>query len=250
MRLIRFALLLIAFIAAPIALHAAVTQSDVSFKSGNETIHGVLFVPDGAGKHPAIVVIHEWWGLTDWVKDQGRDFADHGYVALAVDLYRGKVATDRDTAHELMSGMSQDRALRDMTAAANYLASLPSVRADRIGAVGWCMGGGLALQLALSDPQIKAVAMNYGTPVTDHAQLTAMKAQVLGNFGALDQGITPDDVHQFEAALKAAGKPGDLKIYPDAGHGFENPVNKAGYNAADAADAHRRMIDFFARTLK
>ncbi|HTG63012.1 MAG TPA: dienelactone hydrolase family protein, partial [Terriglobia bacterium] len=89
----------------------------VSYKSGDETVTGYLALPDSAGPHPAIVVIHEWWGLNDWVKEQTQKFAQQGYVVLAADLYRGKVAADPDQAHELMRGMPQDRAVSDLIAA-------------------------------------------------------------------------------------------------------------------------------------
>jgi len=240
----RLAMLFCFFLAAPL-LFSASQPTEVSFPSGNETVQGLLYVPSTPGRHPGLVVIHEWWGLNDWVKEQAADFADHGYVALAVDLYRGKVATDPETAHELMRGLPQDRAVRDLTAAANYLKTLKSVDPNRLGAVGWCFGGGLAAQLAVADPDLRAVAINYGSLPTDASALKQIHAAIVGNFGALDQGITPQDVNDFAAAMKALGKPVDVKIYPDAGHAFENPNNKTGYRPADAKDAHKRMLAFF-----
>jgi carboxymethylenebutenolidase len=223
---------------------------DVTIKSGTETISGYLVMPDTAGPHPAIVVIHEWWGLNDWVKEQTKKFADQGFAALAVDLYRGKVATDADTAHQLMRGLPQDRAVRDMKAAFAYLASRPEVNKNKIGSVGWCMGGGLSLQLAIHEPKLAACAMNYGSMPTDAGEIAKIQAPILGNFGAEDQGITPDDVHTFENAMKAAHKSVDMKIYNGAGHAFENPNNKGGYRPEAAADAWSRMVAFFDKTLK
>ncbi len=234
---------------ATAASPAQAAPQTVTFSSGDETVSALLYLPATKGPYPALVVVHEWWGVSDWVKQQAQDFASHGYAALVVDLYRGKATQDPNVAHELMRGLPQDRALRDMQGAVTYLGSRKDVRKDRIGAVGWCMGGGLALQLALNDPAIRAVAINYGALSTDKAQLNAMKAEVLGNFGALDRGITPVDVHSFEATLKADGRHPDIKIYPGAGHGFENPINKDGYRPADTQDAHQRMLDFFKRTL-
>jgi carboxymethylenebutenolidase len=223
---------------------------NVTIKSGAETISGYLALPDSAGRHPALVVIHEWWGLNDWVKDQAQKFADQGYVALAVDLYRVKVATDAGTAHELMRGMPQDRAIRDIKAAFTYLALRPDVNKNKIGSVGWCMGGGLSLQLAIHEPKLAACAMNYGSMPTDAEEISKIKAPILGNFGAEDQGITPDDVHAFEKAMKTEGKSVDMKVYDGAGHAFENPNNKGGYRPEAAADAWSRMVAFFAKTLK
>ena len=100
------------------------------------------------------------------------------------------------------------------------------MKRDRIGAVGWCMGGGYALQLAIAAPTLKAVAINYGALATDKAALAKIHAAVLGNFGGQDHGIPPDAVHAFEAAMQSLGKPVDAKIYPDAGHAFENPNNR------------------------
>jgi carboxymethylenebutenolidase len=227
----------------------AAAGEKVSFKSGNDTVSGLLYTPSGGGKHPAIVVIHEWWGLNDWVKQQAEQLAHHGYVTLAVDLYRGHVATDTETAHELMRGLPQDQGVRDLTAAAAYLSSREDVDTSRIGAIGWCMGGGYAAQLAVADPELKAVSINYGALPTDPAALAAIHAAVLGNFGGQDKGITPASVEAFSSALKKMGKSVNVKIYPDAGHAFENPNNKEGYRKQDAEDAQRRSVNFFATTL-
>jgi carboxymethylenebutenolidase len=194
-------------------------------------------------------VFHEWWGLNDWVKEQASDFASHGYVVLAVDLYRGQVATDTDTAHQLMRGLPQDRGIRDLKAAETYLSSRKDVDPHRIGAIGWCMGGGYALDFAVADPNLKAVVANYGPPPTDPDSLKQIRAAILGNYGGLDKGILPADVESFGAEMKKLGKSADLKIYPDAGHAFENPNNKAGYRPQDTADAKSRYLRFFAREL-
>ena len=228
----------------------AVTPENVSFVSAGETVHGVLYRPQGAGPFPAIVVIHEWMGLNDWVKQQASLFAEHGYVTLAVDLYRGQVATDPETAHELMRALPQDRGVRYLTSAVAYLKTLPYVNPNRLGAVGWCMGGSFAMQLAIAEPSLRAVAINYGALETDPAQLKKIHAAILDNFGALDHGITPEDVQNFAAAMQKIGHPVDVKDYPDAGHAFQNSTNKTGYRPADTADADQRMFAFFAGTLK
>jgi len=229
---------------------AVVGPQNVSFSSGSETIHGVLYHPQGAGPFPAIVIIHEWWGLNDWVKQQAQMFAEHGYVTLAVDLYRGQVATDPEMAHELMRALPQDRGVQYLTSAVAYLKTQKDVKPNRIGAAGWCMGGGFALQLAIAEPSLRSVAINYGALDTNPAQLQKIHAAVLGNFGALDRGITPQDVQAFAAEMQKLGHPVDVKDYPNAGHAFENPNNKAGYRAADTANADQRMFTFFASTLK
>jgi len=228
----------------------AADSKPVSYKSGDETVQAVLYTPAGKGPFPAIIVIHEWWGLNDWVKDQASKLADQGYVALAIDLYRGKVATTPDMAHEIMRGVPEDRAKRDLHAAFEFLASQLNVKNDRIGSIGWCMGGGYSLDVALQEPTLAATVINYGHLATDTDALKKINAPILGLFGAQDHGITPDDVHKFEASLKQFGKKIDIRIYDDAGHAFENPNNKDGYRAQDSADAWNRTVDFLATNLK
>lgn len=222
----------------------------VSYKSGDETVQGVLYAPSSKGPFPALVVIHEWWGLNDWVKDQASKLSDEGYVTLAIDLYRGKVATTPDMAHEIMRGVPEDRAKRDLHAAIEFLKSQPNVKRDRIGSIGWCMGGGYSLDVALQEPDLAATVINYGHLATDTDALKKINAPILGLFGAQDRGITPDDVHKFEASMKQLGEKIDIKIYDDAGHGFENPNNKDGYRASDTTDAWKRTVEFLAATLK
>lgn len=222
----------------------------VSYKSGDETVQGVLYTPSGKGTFPALIVIHEWWGLNDWVKEQASKLSDQGYVTLAVDLYRGKVAKTPDEAHEIMRGVPEDRAKRDLHAAFGFLASQSKVKKDRIGAIGWCMGGGYSLDVALQEPTLAADVINYGHLATEPETLKKINAPILGLFGAQDRGIPPADVRKFGETLEKMGKKIEIKIYDDAGHAFENPNNKEGYREADAADAWKRTVDFLARTLK
>src|ERR1700758_802328 len=155
----------------------------VSYKSGDETVSGVLYTPPGKGQFPALIVIHEWWGLNDWVKEQAAKLTDPGYVALAVDLYRGKVATTPEEAHEIMRGVPEDRAKRDLHAAFEFLASQPNVKKDRVGAIGWCWGGGYSLDVALQEPALAADVINYGHLATDPVALQKINAPILGLFG-------------------------------------------------------------------
>jgi carboxymethylenebutenolidase len=228
----------------------AATSREVSYKSGDQTVQAVLYTPAGKGPFPGIVVIHEWWGLNDWVKEQAGKISDLGYVTLAIDLYRGKVATTPEEAHEIMRGVPEDRAKRDLHAAIEFLSSQPDVSKDRMGAIGWCMGGGYALDVALQEPTLNADVINYGHLATDPQSIAKINASVLGIFGAQDHGISVDDVKKFEQMLKQQGKKAEIVIYPDAGHGFENPNNKDGYRAADASDAWQHTVKFFAATLK
>jgi carboxymethylenebutenolidase len=222
----------------------------VSYKSGDETVNAILFTPQGKGPFPALVVIHEWWGLNDWVKDQASRLADQGYVTLAIDLYRGKVATTPDEAHQIMRGVPEDRANRDLLAASAFLRGQKNVDPGRVGSIGWCMGGGYALDLAVADPKLKVAVINYGHLASDDATLKKINAAILGIFGGQDKGIPPADVKKFEAQLKALGKTAEIHIFPDAGHAFQNPNNKVGYRAADAAEAWTLTTAFLEKYLK
>jgi carboxymethylenebutenolidase len=229
--------------------NAAKTEN-VQIPVGTETIAGFLATPDKPGRYPALVVIHEWWGLTEWVKEQAQKLADQGYISLAVDLYRGKVTSDPEEAHELMRGLPQDRAVSDVKAAFLYLANRKDVDRDHIGTIGWCMGGGLALQLAIHEPHLAACVVNYGALPTDPNDLQQILAPILGNFGAEDRGITPTDVSQFQKTMEGLKRRVDIKVYEGAGHAFENPTNTAGYRPEAAADAWARTLAFLNRTMK
>ncbi|HVZ16199.1 MAG TPA: dienelactone hydrolase family protein [Terriglobales bacterium] len=246
---LRNLVLLFAIIALAISTFAA-TGKPVTYKSGSENVSGILYEPGGNGPFPAIVVIHEWWGLNDWVKEQASKLADEGYVTLAIDLYRGQVATTPEEAHELMRGVPEDRATRDLLAASAYLRSLKNVKPDKIASIGWCMGGGYSLDLAVNDLKLAADVINYGHLATEPETLKKINAPILGIFGGQDKGIPPESVNQFADQLKKLGKTVEIKIYPDAGHAFENPNNKAGYRSEDAADAWQRTVKFLAAHLK
>lgn len=241
--------LLIALALLVSTLSSAATGKDVSYKSGEDTVTAVLYTPKGKGPFPGLVVIHEWWGLNDWVKEQASKLADQGYAALAIDLYRGKVATTPDLAHELMRGVPDDRAARDLRSAVDFLKSQPEVRKDRIGSIGWCMGGGYSLDIALQDPTLTAAVINYGHLADDKDDLKNINASVLGIFGGQDRGISVEEVRKFEQNLKGLGKNPEIHIYPDAGHGFQNPVNPS-YRKQDTADAWKHILEFLAKTLK
>src|SRR5713226_2563943 len=142
-------------------------RGNVTFPSTSGDGSGYLAVPESTGRHPAVIVIQEWWGLNDWIRQQADRFAGQGYAALAVDLYRGKVAAAQEEAHELSRGLPTDRAMADLKAGFDFLIKRKDVDPSRIAVIGWCMGGGYALQLAIAEPRIAAAAINYGHLVTD-----------------------------------------------------------------------------------
>jgi len=244
-------LFLILILGMALGAPARAAEQNVTFKAGSDSASGFLATPSGAGPFPAVVVIQEWWGLDSWVKDQARALAKEGYVALAVDLYRGKVTDKQEEAHQLMMGLPPDRALADLKGAVDYLSARSDVKKDRVGSIGWCMGGRYSLSLAVEEPRLTAALAYYGAPPTDAAAIAKIKAPILGNYGADDKGPSPEQVQQFEAAMKKAGKSIDVKIYPGAPHAFATPNNPwGGYREAAAKDAWARTVAFFAAQLK
>lgn len=197
---------------------------------------------------PAVIVIHEWWGLNDHIKHWADRLAADGYAALAVDIYEGKTATTPDEAMKSMQAVDQKRATEIMLAANDFLAKDPRVLAKKRGSIGWCFGGGQSLQLALAAPDLSACVMYYGRPVNDPAALKALKAPLLGVFGNLDQAFPPALIDEFDKALTTAGVKHEILRY-DAVHAFANPSNPK-YDQKSAADAWTHVQAFFAANLK
>ncbi len=221
----------------------------VEYPSGDETVKGYLITPEGKGPFPAVVVIHEWWGLNEQIKRTAERLSREGYVVLAVDLYRGRVTSDPEEAHELMRGLPEDRAIRDLRSAVQYLRSLPNVNGARIGSIGWCMGGGYSLALAVSSPELAACVIYYGRLVTDKDRLSRIEAPVLGFFGDRDRGIPESSVREFESSLRALGKEVETYVYRGAGHAFANET-RPSYNPGAARDAWEKTLKFFEAKLK
>jgi carboxymethylenebutenolidase len=228
------------------AAHQARTPKTqiVTFGHVTEKARGFLAAPRDPRQHRAIIVIHEWWGLSEWVKEQAEKFAANGYIALAVDLYEGKVAANPSEARKLKRGLRHERAMVDLGAAFDYLTSRPDVNPNRINCLGWSMGGGLALQFAIQESRLAASVVNYGPLPMGIADIQKIDVPVLGIFGSLDRGIRPDMVREFEARMKTSGKRVDIRIYDGAGHGFENPGNEANYRPAAAAHAWLHTLEF------
>ncbi|HEX4960958.1 MAG TPA: dienelactone hydrolase family protein [Thermoanaerobaculia bacterium] len=224
----------------------AVTYAEV----GGAKVHGYLARPKEAkGNQPALVVIHEWWGLNDNIRAMTRRLAGEGYQALAVDLYGGATADTPDAAMKLMGGVMANRAPAEanLQQAVNYL---KSKGATRIGVIGWCFGGGWSLQTSLLAPNdVKATVIYYGHLETEPAKLATLKSPVIGFFGAEDKSIPVDGVHAFEAALKKQGTPVEVHVYDGAGHAFANPSG-GNYRPEAAKDAWQRTTAFLAKNLK
>jgi carboxymethylenebutenolidase len=236
--------------AAQIDPAGGVMSSTVSYAQlGKTDVKGYLARPIGEGPFPGVIVIHEWWGLNDNIESMADRLAGEGYIALAVDLYEGKVATDSDGAMNLMrDSMSRaDELKENLRQAREYLAH---AGATRIGSIGWCFGGGWSLQagLALGD-ELDAVVIYYGRVLSDKAELAALRAPVLGFFGEDDTGIPVAGVREFERALDELGKPATIHVYPGVGHAFANPSGTR-YNEEAADDAWDKTLAFFADNLR
>lgn len=222
--------------------------NEVAIPSGTEQIVAYLVKPKGTAPFPALVVIHEWWGLNEQIRDTAEDLARQGYLSLALDLYRGKQTDNPDHAHELMRGLPEDRAMRDLVAAFTYLKSRSDVKPEKIGSVGWCMGGGFSLKMAVAIPELAACAVYYGSLPTEPENLKAIRAPVIGFFGDQDEGIPEASVLAFEKAMREMGKTAQVHVYR-AGHAFANPEGK-NYKPAIADDAWKKLTDFLTKHLK
>lgn len=224
-------------------------EKAVKYPSGKESVEAYFSVPAGNGPFPALIVIHEQWGLNDWIRTNANALANKGYAALAIDLYRGKSTQKLDEAQLLMQGLSNDRVIKDMQAAYTYLQNNPKVDKKRIGIIGWGMGGGYALQAVTVLPKLKAAVMNYGGLFPDITNVKKITCPLLGIFGETDRSIPVMDVQYFDESLKEAKKVKKIIIYRNVGHAFMNPSNKEVYNAEITERAWREIFKFLAQYL-
>lgn len=227
------------------------TREIVYGTADGRELRGFLAQPAGAELRPddglpGLILIHEWWGLNENIETMARRFAERGYVALAVDLYRGEVAEDPERARELTQTVEEEPALENLRQAARYLAQ--EQRSPRIGVVGWCFGGAWSLQAALGLPdEIDAAVVYYGRLVDD--RLAQLEAPLLGIFGAEDSSIPVEDVRRFESTLQELGKDAEIHLYEGAGHAFANPSGER-YVPEAAEDAWEETLTFLAEHLK
>ena len=220
----------------------------VDFKANGQTASGYLAIPQ-QGSGPGVVVIQEWWGLVDHIRDVCERFANEGFVALAPDLYHGKTTKSPDEAGKLMMAMRIDEAEKDLSGAVQYLLDHDATTGDKAGVVGFCMGGALALYTATKNPNVGACVVFYGGHPNVKPDLPKLQAPVLGIYGERDKSVPPESVHRLEQQLKALGKKVDVIIYPNADHAFFNDARPAVYVPEAAADAWQRTIEFFRKHL-
>jgi len=196
--------------------------------------------------YPGIIIIHEWWGLNNNIKQTAENLASHGYVVLAVDLYGKPAATVADDARQLMSSYDKQKGIANMIGAKKYLEENYGI--DKIASIGWCFGGAQSLNLALNS-KMDATVIYYGQLVTDKEQLSAISWPVLGIFAGLDQGIPIESVNEFKQALDDLGVQNEIHIYPDVDHAFANPSGQR-YAPEETKDAWQKTIAFLDSNLK
>jgi|KBSSwiStaDraftv2_1062776.scaffolds.fasta_scaffold106159_3 carboxymethylenebutenolidase len=230
----------------------------ITYKVRNEDVQGYLVRPERAESAPGIVVIHEWWGLNDQIKHVADRLAEDGYMAIAVDLYRGKLGTDAGLAHELMRGLNENWAVDVVSGAVAQLRAIearerPALKGSArtrmpIGTIGFCMGGRISLATALAGADVQAAVMYYGSVETDKGALAPLAVPLLGIYGNEDRGIPLDQIRAFQTALKEAGKDATVLVYPGVGHAFFNE-ERPSYDAEAAKDSWERTRMFLRKNL-
>ncbi|GBD10918.1 Carboxymethylenebutenolidase [bacterium HR23] len=220
----------------------------VAYPHNGSKTPGYLAQPAQPGKYPGVVVIQEWWGLEPHIQDVTRRFAREGFIALAPDLYHGKIAREPSEAEKLMMALNMEQAVREIISGVNYLKRLEGCN-GKVGVVGFCMGGGLALLTALRSAGVGACVDFYGAIPDPVDQVKHLECPLLGIFAGKDTWVTPKAVRQMQRRLKAFGKQAQVRIYRNVDHAFFNDTRPA-YNARSARDAWRRTLAFFRQHLQ
>ena len=220
-------------------------------KQGDQELRGYLAVPEQTEERPAIVLIHEWWGLNDDIRRKADEFAKQGYVALAVDMYGGKSTTEAAEARKLAGAVrgEMDTAFDNLKQAIQFLQQHDRVDEKRLASIGWCFGGGWSYQIAKNNLGTKASVIYYGFFNPDD-DLSKMRAEILGHFAEQDRAIRVDDVKEFQAKLKTHSGDHEVYIYPNTGHGFASRKGENPAYVSEAADtAHKRTLEFLKKRL-
>ena len=223
----------------------------LAYVEGDAATVGYLAVPEGEGPFPALVIIHEWNGLVDRVRQVADDLAAEGYVTLAADVYQGRTGSNGEENSALVQEAMANlpAVVANLNAAVTYLKARPDVT-GRVGAMGWCFGGGVALSFGLDGDHHDATAIFYGRLIDDPEVLASMDHEVYGTFAEQDSGIPPEQVRSFESALRSAGIDNDVHIYDDVNHGFWLRVDGNPELRSDPAlDAWQRLKAYLDRSL-
>lgn len=216
----------------------------------DELVYGHFAFPENMIEPlPAVIVIHEWWGLNENIRSAAERLAGEGYIVLAIDLFGGNTADNPEEARALMTSVVENPGPANENIRQAYDFVSTTAGAPKTGSLGWCFGGGWSLNTAMLFPdELDAAVIYYGQVTDDEDRLRNISAPILGLFGGKDRGIPVDSVQRFEAALERLRKPHEIHIYPDARHAFANPTGRA-YDAEVADDAWQRTIEFLSAHL-
>lgn len=237
--------------AAIVGTAGSLSGGAVSYFPEDEATLGYIAIPEGESPFPAVILIHEWNGLVDRVREMADAMATEGYVALAVDLYSARIGTNPEENVALMRATqaNPDRIIANLDAAARYLRGRADVT-GRIATMGWCFGGGIALSYAIGGERHEGTAIFYGSLVTDPEILASIDHEIYGTFAEMDTGIPPETVNQFVEALQSAGVENDVHVYDEVNHGFWLRVDEdPAVREEPALDAWQRVRAYLNRTL-
>ncbi|HEY5625486.1 MAG TPA: dienelactone hydrolase family protein [Dehalococcoidia bacterium] len=224
---------------------ADITTEMLDYATNGSNASGFLARPPGEGPFPAVIVIQEWWGLNDNIKDIARRFAHEGFAAFAPDLFHGRVTSEPDEAQKLMMQMDMPRASQELVKAAEYLSHQPYIDGRGIGATGFCMGGGLALTLATDTPLIKAAAPFYGVNPSPIDRLQNIQGPVLAIYAEHDDWASAAVREELQSAMARFGKQLEVQVYPGTEHAFFNDTRREVYRETAANDAWSRVLALF-----
>ncbi len=226
---------------------ANIESGTINFQGKTGKISGFLAKPMVAGTKTAILVVQEWWGVSQFVKEITRSLANDGHVALAVDLYDGKIAANPEQAMEYKNSLRDEKAMNYLTAGLNYLKNLG---VKKIGVIGFCMGGRLALIFSTAQ-KVDALVDFYGAPIPEQLPLVKdISSPIMAIFGGKDKSIPEEDVNNFRRELVKNDKPNKLEIYPNVGHAFFNHTRPEVYNKDASLDVWPKVLNFFKENLK
>jgi len=238
--------------------HAAVEHEEFILEDPDESMDGKWIEYDGfrgylvrpmlEGNFPGVVMIHEWWGLNQNIKNIAHDLAAEGYTVLAVDLFNGQVADNPTDARTYSTEVrnNMDTAILHLQSAVNYLRT--TEQSSTVASMGWCFGGGMSMQLSLNE-ELDATIIYYGAVETDENKLESIDWPVLGIFGEQDAVISLDSVNSFDASLDTLGIENEVYVYEGLGHAFANPSN-AAHDPESTADAWMKTVSFLDSHLK
>jgi carboxymethylenebutenolidase len=227
---------------------AQITNITIAGKGGPD-VSAYVARPKGSGPHPAVIMIHEFWGINNEIAGKAQALANEGYVVIAPDLFRGSTTNMVPRAIFQVATNPVGQQKEDLDAVYAWLSAQPDVKADRIGIMGFCFGGGASIRYSLSNNKLAATAVFYGSPIVDPAQLKALPGPVLGIFGGADFSIPQEEVRAFEEGLKTAGIPHEITVYDGQPHAFVTSVEGIRSGSAQG-QAWAQLLAFFKQSLQ